>query len=95
LTLALVNSSLVAKHPLDFSIKRSIMNVMMEVESKLKTNSPLDTVKEVLNEFKGAVNEEQVDHDDVYGAQKVECDSELAYRNTEVLDSSAALRDAN
>jgi hypothetical protein len=34
------------------------MTVMVEVESKLKAGSPLDTVNGVLNEFKAAVNEE-------------------------------------
>jgi hypothetical protein len=34
------------------------MSVMVEVENKMKTNNPLDTVKGVLDGFKTAVNEE-------------------------------------
>jgi hypothetical protein len=43
---------------LNFTAKRNIMSVMMEVENKIKSRSPLDTIKGVLDGFKGAVTEE-------------------------------------
>jgi hypothetical protein len=52
------NASLVTKYPIEYSNRRSIMSVMVEVESKIKSGGPLDTVNGVLNEFKAAVNEE-------------------------------------
>jgi hypothetical protein len=44
------------------------MNIMMEVENKIKSRSPLDTIKGVLDGFRGAVADEQNTHDQVYGA---------------------------
>lgn len=44
------------------------MNIMVEVENKIKAHSPLDSIKGVLNSFKSAVAEEQSGHDDVYNA---------------------------
>jgi len=71
------------------------MQVMLEVENKLKTGDALDTIGNVLQGFKDAVNQEQVGHDDVYGAQKSECEAEEAYRRSEVGDATATLRSAN
>jgi len=34
------------------------MNIMMEVENKIKSKTPLDTIKGVLDGFKGAVSDE-------------------------------------
>jgi chromosome segregation ATPase len=71
------------------------MSVMLEVEAKLKAGGPVETIAAVLQGFKDAVNQEQVNHDDVYAAQKAECESEIAYRNTEVGDANDVLRNAN
>lgn len=84
LLLAITNASLSMKYPLHYGGKRSIMNIMMEVESKIKSKSPLDTIKGVLDGFKAEVAQEQTWHDEVYAAQKAECDSEVAYRTGEV-----------
>jgi hypothetical protein len=43
---------------MDYSKKRSVMAVMMEVESKIKAKSPLDAILNVLSEFRDAVNSE-------------------------------------
>jgi len=95
LVVALVSASYTSRYPLDFSKKRSIMAVMMEVESHLKAGGPVETIGLVLQGFKDAVNAEQVAHDEVYGAQKAECDAEVAYRTTEVGDANDTLRQAN
>lgn len=71
------------------------MNVMVEVEAKIKAGSPVETINNVLGGFKEAVNQEQVAHDEVYAAQRNECESEIAYRQTEVADANDALRAAN
>lgn len=68
---------------------------MVEVENKLKNGGPLDTINNVLAGFKDAINKEQISHDEVYSAQKVECDSELSFRNSEVSDATNTLRSAN
>ncbi|CAK72565.1 unnamed protein product (macronuclear) [Paramecium tetraurelia] len=43
--LALANAGMVQKFPLTYGGKRSIMNIMVEVENKIKAHSPLDTIK--------------------------------------------------
>ncbi|CAD8204697.1 unnamed protein product [Paramecium octaurelia] len=93
--LAISNATMMSKHPLQYGGKRSIMNIMVEVENKIKAHSPLDSIKGVLNSFKSAVAEEQSGHDDVYNAQKTECDSEIAYRRAEVEDANGTLKIAN
>ena len=56
--LALANAGMVQKFPLTYGGKRSIMNVMVEVENKIKAHSPLDTIKGILDGFKAAVASE-------------------------------------
>jgi hypothetical protein len=71
------------------------MDVMVQVESALKTNNPLDTVNQMLADFKTAVNSEQMAHDDLYGRQKKECDGEIEFRRKEVGDATKTLAAAN
>lgn len=47
---SLGQASLMERYPQNIT-RRSIMSVMMEVEAKLKTNSPLDGILSVLEEF--------------------------------------------
>ncbi|CAD8046415.1 unnamed protein product [Paramecium sonneborni] len=93
--LALANAGMVQKFPITYGGKRSIMNIMVEVENKIKAHSPLDTIRGVLDNFKSAVAQEQGTHDEVYGAQQAECQSEIAYRRAEVEDATTTLRIAN
>ncbi|CAD8054017.1 unnamed protein product [Paramecium sonneborni] len=93
--LALANAGMVQKFPITYGGKRSIMNIMVEVENKIKAHSPLDTIKGVLDNFKSAVAQEQGTHDEVYGAQQAECVSEIAYRRAEVEDATGTLKIAN
>lgn len=58
IVLAIANAGMVQKFPLKYGGKRSIMNIMVEVENKIKSHSPLDTIKGVLDNFKSAVSEE-------------------------------------
>ncbi|CAK78595.1 unnamed protein product (macronuclear) [Paramecium tetraurelia] len=93
--LALANAGMVQKFPLTYGGKRSLMNIMVEVENKIKSHSPLDTIKGVLDNFKSAVAQEQGTHDEVYTAQLAECESEISYRRAEVEDSVGTLKIAN
>ncbi|CAK60679.1 unnamed protein product (macronuclear) [Paramecium tetraurelia] len=93
--LAIANANMVQKYPLTYGGKRSIMNIMVEVENKIKSHSPLDTIKGVLDNFKSAVTEEQGTHDAVYVAQQAECQSEIGYRKAEVDDTIGTLKIAN
>ncbi|CAD8131842.1 unnamed protein product [Paramecium pentaurelia] len=95
IVLAIANAGMVQKFPLKYGGKRSIMNIMVEVENKIKSHSPLDTIKGVLDNFKSAVSEEQGTHDEVYTAQQAECQSEIAYRRAEVDDALSTLKIAN
>lgn len=51
-------ATLTSKYPFDYSKRRSIMNVMVEVEAKLKTKAPLDAILNVLRDFRDSVNTE-------------------------------------
>ena len=93
--LVIANAGVFQKYPIQYGGKRSIMNIMMEVENKIKSKSPLDTIKGVLDQFKGAVSDEQNTHDEVYGAQKTECDSEISYRSNEVTDATNTIKTAS
>lgn len=97
LLIALVGSKALYtnKYQMDYSERRNIMQIMTEVESKLKSGHASETVNGVLDGFKDAVNQEQAIHDEVYQKQKNECDSEIGYRKTEVEDATNTLRDAN
>ena len=53
--LAIANAGMVQKYPIQYGGKRSIMNIMVEVENKIKLRSPLDTIKGILDNFKSAV----------------------------------------
>ncbi len=39
---------------------------MATIESKLASKSPLDAIIRVLNEFRDAINLEQISHDEIY-----------------------------
>jgi hypothetical protein len=54
---------------------------MVEVEAKIKAKSPLEAIYNVLNEFRDAVNFEQVSHDEIYNAEQSECESEKVFRS--------------
>jgi len=53
------------KYPglVNFGKKRSIMNVMAQVEEQLKANGPLDAITRVLDEYKEEIHAEQLAHD--------------------------------
>ena len=71
------------------------MNVMMEVENKLKNKSPLDAILAVLNDYRDAVNQEQVSHDEIHGTQERECNTENEFRAAQVQDATNVLRDSS
>jgi hypothetical protein len=56
--LAIASASLVQKYPIQYGGRRNIMNIMVEVENKIKNRSPLDTIKGILDNFKSAVASE-------------------------------------
>lgn len=86
--------SLFEKYPMNYSSKRSIMTVLTQVESKLKTGGPLDAITKMLDEFVTAVTEEQVQHDELFEKQNAECEDEFSFRKKEVADAVAAMREA-
>ena len=65
---------------------------MLQVEASIKAGNPFETVLGLLNKFKDAVNREQLAHDDLYAAQKRECDGEIEFRVREVSDATVVLR---
>ena len=87
--------SLTQKYPFDYSKTRSIMNVMMEVENKLKNKSPLEAILNVLNDYRDAVNQEQVSHDEIHSTQERERNSENEFRAAQVQDATNVLRDSS
>ncbi|CAD8181246.1 unnamed protein product [Paramecium pentaurelia] len=94
LLVMLTVASATKKFNLDYSKKRSITAVLAEVEAKLKNKSPLEAILNILRDFRDAVNTEQVQHDEIYNVQQVECSSENEFRSAEVQDASNVLRDS-
>jgi hypothetical protein len=47
----------------NFSKKRSIMNVMAQVEEQLKSGGPMDAITRILAEFEEEIHAEQLAHD--------------------------------
>ncbi|KAM3130658.1 hypothetical protein pb186bvf_017250 [Paramecium bursaria] len=80
---------------LDYSSRRSISTVMATIESKLASKSPLDAIIRVLNEFRDAINLEQISHDEIYDVQQKECSSEHEFRQKEITQNSNVLRDSS
>ncbi|KAM3144544.1 hypothetical protein pb186bvf_003413 [Paramecium bursaria] len=81
-------SDIFAKHQIP---NRNIMEVMVQVEEKLNSGSPFETINNLLAQFKQSVTSEQIAHDDLYGRQKNECDSEIAFRQGQIQDASKIL----
>ncbi|CAK64096.1 unnamed protein product (macronuclear) [Paramecium tetraurelia] len=91
----LVSASSISPYSkLNYSKQRSISAVLTEVEAKLQNNSPLNSILNVLKQFKDAVNVEQVNHDEIYHLQDNECYSEFDFRSKEVEDASNVVRDS-
>jgi len=54
------------EHVFSFSQKRSIMNVMTQVEATIKAGGPLDAITRILAEFEQELRNEQIAHDALY-----------------------------
>ncbi|CAD8177242.1 unnamed protein product [Paramecium octaurelia] len=83
------------QHRLNYTKQRSITAVMAEVEMKIKSHSPLDAVLNVLTLFRDSVNEEQVNHDQIFNVELRECQAEYEFRNAEIQNAKSTLRDSN
>lgn len=42
------------------------MTLLTQVEAKLKSGGPLDTITKMLNDFKSEITDEQVTHDNLW-----------------------------
>jgi len=82
------------KYTLNYSSQRSILTVLTQVEAKLKSGGPLDAITKMLDDFVAAITEEQAQHDSLYDAQTKECEGEFEFRQREVEDAVAALKEA-
>lgn len=50
------------KYSFAFKSRRSIMQVMAQVESTLKSGGPMDAITKILADFEDEIKQEQVDH---------------------------------
>ncbi|CAD8183385.1 unnamed protein product [Paramecium octaurelia] len=83
------------QHRLNYTKQRSITAVMAEVELKIKSHAPLDAVLNILTLFRDSVNEEQVNHDQIFVVELNECQGEYDFRNAEIQNARSTLRDSN
>ena len=88
------SSSLLDRYQIIAPVKRSLKEVLMSVNTKLKTGAPLDSILKMLDEIKSDVTEEQLRHDKVYNDQMLECQDEYKFRLQQVEDSSSTLEKA-
>jgi hypothetical protein len=70
------------------------MDVMIEVENKMKAGNPLVALEGPIQAFRDAVNQEQIHHDQIWGAQHDICEQEGAFREKEITEQSNILRDS-
>jgi hypothetical protein len=49
-----------------FREKRSIMNIMTQVEATMKNGGPLDAITRLLDEYDSEIRNEQIAHDALY-----------------------------
>merc|ERR1712113_437630 len=89
-------TSMLERYPTAFTMskKRSIMNVMVQVEAHLKANGPMDAITRILNEFEQEINAEQLAADQLYERQTAECEDEFAFRLAEIAEAQAAITEA-
>ncbi|CAD8099866.1 unnamed protein product [Paramecium sonneborni] len=80
---------------LNYTKQRSMTAIMAEVEIKIKSHAPLDAVLNVLTLFRDSVNEEQVNHDQIFNLEQNECQNEYEFRNAEIQNAKNTLRDSN
>jgi len=87
-------NSLLDRYQIIAPVKKSLKEVLMSVNSRLKTGAPLDSILKMLDDIKSDVTEEQIRHDKVYNDQMLECQDEYKFRLQQVDDSSSTLEKA-
>lgn len=83
--------SLFNKYPINYSANRNIYTVIAQVKAKMAAGGPLDAVIKLLDGIKKEVQDEQSRHDAVAETQKNQCDSEISFRQQEIVDAKNAL----
>lgn len=91
---ALGSPSLLERYQIISPIKKSLKDVVITVQMKLKSGAPLDSILKLIDDLKTDVSEEQTRHDKVYNDQMLECQDEYKFRSQQVDDSSTALEKA-
>jgi hypothetical protein len=62
---------------MNFGPKRSIFNLLTQIEAKLKLGGPLDLITKMLDDFKTEITNEQLSHDGLFAKQQQSCSEEL------------------
>lgn len=95
----LASPALLERYQIISPVKQSLKEVLLSVQSKLKSGAPLDAILKLIDDLKNDVVEEQTRHDKVYNDQMFECNDEYKFRKQQVDDSSTtlekSLRDRN
>jgi predicted lipase len=77
---------------MNFGPKRSIFNLLTQIEAKLKLGGPLDLITKMLEDFKTEITNEQLSHDALFAKQQQSCAEELSFRDKEIQDATGALK---
>jgi hypothetical protein len=73
--------------------ERSLVQVMAQIESAIKSGGALDIINKTLDNFENELTAEQASHDELIQRSRTECSEEFDFRRREVADAVATLRE--
>jgi flagellar biosynthesis chaperone FliJ len=79
--------------PMNTKPERSLVQVMTQIETALKTGGAIEIINKTLDNFENEITAEQASHDELIERSRTECASEFDFRRREVADAVAALRE--
>jgi hypothetical protein len=68
--------------------KPSLKQILVEVESQIKSGGSLETTIAFLDNLKATIDDEQIRHDQLFTDQQNQCDRELELRKKDIADAN-------
>lgn len=86
--------TLMEKYPVNFSQKRSILNLMVQIESHIKNGGPMDAITNILGDFKTEIENEQIAANELAEENAASCTEELTFRDNAIKEATLAVKEA-
>lgn len=86
--------TLMEKYPVNFSQKRSILNLMVQIESHIKSGGPMNAITNILGEFKTEIENEQTAANELAEENAESCKEEIAFRDNAITEATLAVKEA-